>query len=342
MTKAGVIFLRALRVTLALACACPAFAGVAAYDTVIQAALSQDRPELAEKTVADLEKAHAAKPTIENSNDLGVARLLTGKLDEAIALFRETEQKYPGNARVAANLGTALEFKGANEEALTWIREGVKRDATEHQGSEWLHARILDAKIALAKDPEWLGKNHVLDLDFGKGEIPAAPEILPVEQGRIKGAQQLLDQIKYQLDERTKFVKPPDPIVGDLYASAGDLAIAGAVSPLDDRRSRFRPEQDYESALRYGAPHADLIRRRLAKYQSDLAALPPAPKEEVADYPVVNKRFEKAPAQSGSLWIYVGAATLFTIVLVVAGVLIDRRRRKRAEAMPSAPLPDVD
>jgi hypothetical protein len=27
---------------------------------------------------------------------------------------------------------------------------------------------------------------------------------------------------------------------------------------------------------------------------------------------------------------------------VVAGVLIDRRRRKRAEAMPSAPLPDVD
>jgi hypothetical protein len=27
---------------------------------------------------------------------------------------------------------------------------------------------------------------------------------------------------------------------------------------------------------------------------------------------------------------------------VVAGVLIDRRRRKRAEAMPVAPLPDID
>ena len=342
MTNSGVIFLRALGVTLALTCACPAFAGVNTYDTAIRESLFQDRPELAERVVADLEKAHVAKPTLENSNDLGVARLLTGELDEAIALFRETEQKYPGNARVAGNLGTALELKGVNEEALNWIREGIKRDANEQEGSEWLHARILEAKIALKQDPKWLDKNHVLDLDFGKDEIPAAPEILPVEQGRIKGAKQLLDQIRYQLDERARFVKPPDPIVGDLYASAGDLAIAGAVSPLDDRRSNFRPDQDYESALRYGAPHSDLIRKRLARYKADFAALPPAPKDEVADYPVASKRFEKAPAQSGSLWIYVGAATLFTIVLVVAGVLIDRRRRKRAEAMPSAPLPDVD
>ena len=342
MTKSRVLIASALATALALAGAWPAFACVNTYDTLIRAALLQNRPELAAKAVADLEKAHAVKPTLENSNDLGVARLLMGKTDAAIGLFRETEQKFPNSAKVAANLGTALELKGDYAEALTWIREGIKRDATELHGSEWLHARILESKIALNSEPTWLEKNRVLELDFGTDAVPRAPEILPIEQGRIKGAEQLLEQINYQLEERARFVKPPDPIAGDLYASSGDLAIAGAVSQLDDRKSTFRPDQAYENALAFGAPRSDLIRKRLAKYQADLAALPPAPKEAVSEYPVVSKRFDQPPVKSNTIWIYVGAATLFTIVLVAVGMFIDRRRRKRAEATPSAPLPDVD
>jgi tetratricopeptide (TPR) repeat protein len=331
-----------LAALLGLAGACPAFACVNTFESDIVNQLRSGDARAADEIVQDLTQKHAKQPTLENSNDLGVARLLTGKLDDAIALFRETEKGFPNSAKVAANLGTALELKGENEEALSWIREGIKRDANERRGSEWLHARILEAKIALKNDPRWLERNRVLDLDFGKEEVPTAPEILPIENGKVKGAVQLVDQITYLLDERTKLVKPPDAIVGDLYASAADLAIAGAISPLDERKSTLSPEGLYEEALKYGAPRSDLIRKRLARYKADFTALPPAPKEEVADYPLVKKRFDKAPAQSGSLWIYVGAATLFTIVLVVAGMLIDRRRRRRAEALPVAPLPDVD
>lgn len=341
MTKFRVLLAGALAVS-ALAFACPGSACVNTFEDDIQSFQASGDTESVARSIAKLEKAHADKPTLANSNDLGVARLLTGKLDDAISLFRETDKMFPGNARVAANLGTALELKGNDDEALTWIREGIKRDANEHKGSEWLHARILEAKLALAKDPGWLESHRVVELDFGKGEVPTAPEILPIEQGRIKGAEQLIEQIDYQLDERTRFVKPPDPIVGDLFASAADLAIAGAVSPLDDRKSIFPADEYYEQALRYGAPHADLIRKRLAKYKADYAALPPAPKEAVADYPVVSNRFDKPAVKSNTIWIYVGAATAATIVLVVVGMLIDRRRRKRAEATPSAPLPDVD
>jgi tetratricopeptide (TPR) repeat protein len=277
---------------------------------------------------------------LENSNDLGVALVLTGKLDEAVKLFAETDRKFPGHARVAANLGTALELAGDDEKALEWIREGIKRDANEHEGSEWLHARILVAKIAVSKDPAWFENNRVLELDFGKGEVPTAPEILPIENGKVKGAEQLIHQIEYQLLERTKFVKPPDPFVGDLYASMGDLEIAGALSPLD--RGNFDPADDYEQALRYGAPHGDLIRKRLAKYRADLASLPPGPKQAVADYPVPGKRFDKPAVKSNTIWIYVGAATVFMIVLVVIGMVLDRRRRKREAATPSVPLPDIE
>jgi tetratricopeptide (TPR) repeat protein len=336
-----VLLLGALAAALTIVSAAPAFACINAQDKAVLRALAEGH-EVEATALQALTKAHDEKPTLENGNDLGAALIVNGRLEDAVKLLEETDGKFPGSARVAANLGAALERAGRNDQALAWIRKSIERDANENGGSEWLHARILEAQIALAKDPAWLDDHRVLELDFGQDEVPTAPEILPIENGRIKGAVQLLEQIGYQLTGRTRFVKPPDRVVGDLYASEGDLAIAGAVSPLDDRKSTFTPDRYYEQALAYGAPHADLIRKRLARYRADLAALPPAPQEAVADYPVVSKRFEKPAPKSNAIWIYVGAATAFTLVLVVIGMLLDRRRRKREEATPSASLPDIE
>ena len=112
------------------------------------------------------------------------------------------------------------------------------RDPTEHEGSEWLHVRILDAKLALAKDPGWFAKNSVLSLDFGSGDVPVAPEILPIEKGKLKGAEDLLRQINYQLDERTKFVDAADSIVGDLYAIGWRSVDRTGLSLLGDGNSK--------------------------------------------------------------------------------------------------------
>jgi hypothetical protein len=303
--------------------AAPAWSCVNTFETDLQVSLEQGDAAAAEAIVQRLEKAHAVQPTLKNSNDLGVARLLTGKIDAAIALFRETEKKFPGSALVAANLGTALELKGENEEALKWIREGMSRDASEHQESEWLHARILAAKIALARDPDWFEKNAVMGYGFGTGEVPVAPEILPFEKGKLKGGSELLRQILYQLQERTEFVKPPDAFVGDLYASAGDLAIAAGLSPLDGGDAAA--DSYYERALEYGAPHAELIRKRLARYKADIAALPPSkPKqaEEVIEYPPATESLESS---ARLFWIFLVGA--FSIA--IGGIVVHMIRRKR-------------
>ena len=308
--------------------ALPAFACINTFKTEIARFKAQGDSAAIAKVVGDLEKAHAQKPTVETGNDLGAARVLTGKYPEAIALLRATEEKFPGNAKVAANLGTALELAGQNEEALKWIREGVIRDANEHNGSEWLHARILEAKIAIAKDPAWLQKNRVLQLDFGTADVPAAPGILPIDKdGKLKGVDQLLSQIQYQLNERTSFVAPPDAVIGDVLASAGDLAIAGGASPLVDPDAVADPQRYYERALTYGAPHADRIRARLARYQKDLAALPPPepkPESDVVDYPDAAAEPERGPR---GWWL------AFIIVPIVFGIGIyewNRRVRRKA------------
>ena len=63
-------------------------------------------------------------------------------------MFLALERRYPGHHETAANLGTALELAGHDAPALQWIRIGIRRNADEHYGSEWLHVRILEAKIA--------------------------------------------------------------------------------------------------------------------------------------------------------------------------------------------------
>jgi tetratricopeptide (TPR) repeat protein len=327
--------MRALAVTLLLACAHPVAAQAQGSEAPAPQ-LAKPEPQPA-APVRSAEQKQQLESVVARSGEL----IRAGKVDDAITLLKSTEKKLPDDPLVAAALGTAYELKNDYAQALDWIREGIKRDASQHHASEWLHARMLEARIALAKDSKWFEKNRVLGLEFGKDDVPVAPEILPIENGRIKGADQLLDQIDYQLGERTPLAKSPDAVIGDLYASAGDLAIAGAVSPLDDRKSKRQPERYYERALEYGAPHADLIRRRLDKYRADLAALPPAPKEPVAEYPVGN-RFATPEAKPVRTWAYVGVATGVLVVLVVVGILLDRRRRKHAEANPPPPLPDVD
>lgn len=312
-----------------LACAslaAPAFACINAFDEKVEAVRNSDAGGAA-KALAELEKSYAAQPTLETGNDLAVARILTGQYAEAIALLREVDTRFPGNAKVAANLGTALELAGNDAEALEWIRKGVERDASEHFGSEWLHARIIEAKIALAKDPNWLANNHVLALDFGKADVPVVPEILPItKEGRLNGGDDLVEDIVYQLDERRKFVQPPDAVVADLAASLGDLLYAGFDAD---------PRDAYELALTYGASNSALIRARIQRYVADhpkpVKYEKPVPKVAPAEPGEAAK--EKRPEiRPSSLIRIVWPVGALTLVLGIAGWFI-RKRRRAAEAV---------
>lgn len=237
------------------------------YSPQIKYLLIKDQREQAVRQVKRLEHEYERDKSLENTNDLAVARIYFGRYDEAIALLKELERRHPGRAATAANIGTAFELTGRDEAALQWIREGVRRDPREHDGSEWVHVRILEAKLASKKDSAWLDRHSIVGLSFGDGPRPSEPALAVDHLGKEHSHAESRRSISYQIDERIVFVKPPDRIVADLYKTAGDLGAWLYVNDVSKQLARnwFRTiEAMYDGARKYGHPQRALIDSRLA------------------------------------------------------------------------------
>ena len=181
------------------------------------------------------------KRNFENLNDLAVVLMRFGKPREAAALLEQVERRFPGHWQTAPNLGTAYELAGDNLQALRWIREGIRRNPSDHGGSEWLHAAILEAKLAR--------RGNVLALDFGAAPLPRRPAPLPAgNDGKPVTVQELAIALRVQLQERAYFVKAPDPLMAGMLFDLARLELVDGTME--------QAEVAYAAASRYG--HADL------------------------------------------------------------------------------------
>ena len=195
---------------------------------------------------------------VGKANADAVEVLLDGGVQKAIEVFQKIEHDNPGHYATASNMGTAYELAGNLAEALKWIKEGVMRNGDSHDHSEWLHVRILEAKLALQADPNWLETHTISGIKFGdirattvetiQGPIPA----ISVQGFNVK------DAIGSQLQERIGLVKPQDMIVAHLLY---ELALIEMETGHASDASK-----ELDLALSYGLPAelAKAQRSRLA------------------------------------------------------------------------------
>lgn len=199
------------------------------------------------EVIADARK----EPSFDHLTQLGVLLLLEGKHTAAVRLFVEMERIFPGRYETAANLGTALELMGRDRLAVRWIRIGMRRNPDSHQRTEWLHARILEAKIALAADPNALEGRSVAGVTFEATTVPPLPMTYPPgNDGKPVKPHELDQALYYQLNERLQFVKPKDAVVANLLEDWATLNLAGG--PVENAAAL------YPLAWRYGAPKSGL------------------------------------------------------------------------------------
>lgn len=134
------------------------------------------------------------------------ALLHLGRPRKAIDELITTELAFPGAYMNALYLALSYELLGDLKSARHWVAETIQRNPDARGGSEWLHLAMIEARLALSRDPLWLEKNSVL------------------ANNTHRTAEAILTAIRIQLAVRGDFGLPPDLVVCDLYFEAGICA----------------------------------------------------------------------------------------------------------------------
>ncbi len=193
--------------------------------------------------------------TDEELNDYGVLLIYAHHYDEAIKIFKQLEKQHPNLAKTAANLGTAYELSGDLDKAKYWITQGMKRDADIHQGSEWIHLKILDAQIQQKKDPKWIQTHDVLGLDFGTSTVPHAKVKEIVFQNKHYDLNKILNDSEIQMDQRLKFVNH-DPVSAQIVFNMANIEVVNYNT--DD----YTVDILYDRAKSLGYSNTQLLEKR--------------------------------------------------------------------------------
>jgi tetratricopeptide (TPR) repeat protein len=175
-------------------------------------------------------------------NDYASTLLHLGRTREAVGILEALASQHPKEYSILATLGTAYELDGQLDRAVQYISKATELNPKSHMGTEWLHIKILEAKIAMQKNPTWLEANSVLGESFTTRKYAQ-------EQARIT------EGVTYQLNERLQFVAPPDPIIADLLYDTARL--------YDSNFDYASAVPLYKASLRFGGTRKTEIESRL-------------------------------------------------------------------------------
>ena len=248
-------------------------------------------------TFREIDSLYKATKDIDYLSDRGLLLILLKEYDKAIKLYLEIEKMKPGRYSTASNIGTAYELIGDNENALKWIKKSVEIDPKSHYESEWIHVKILEAKIDSQKP---ISSLSFINTDFGTDSLPKT-------NLSKEALTNLRDALYYQLNERISFIKPKEKIIAQLLFDLADITFLS--SDYHDAISI------YDMAKEYGFDSTKVEMRKVAISRDNRKKW--AEKFEAIEmkYPNNNK-----------LYILIG---IVLISLSVITVIIIRRRKKQ-------------
>ena len=139
-------------------------------------------PENIQAKINKVIEALLKKDDYQLLSDYAWLELRTGDKQKAVALLEELYRRHPNEYNIAANLGTGYELTGNNEKAIELLKKAVAINPASHYGSEWLHIKILEEKIAAQPDYKkiiGLGitdyESYISNLNF---KFPQPPDAL--------------------------------------------------------------------------------------------------------------------------------------------------------------------
>ncbi len=195
------------------------------------------------KLILELRNLYKKTNDLDYLSDLGYVLTIQKKYQEALKIYFNIEKIEPNRYSTASNIGTIYELIGENQKALEWIKKAVKINSKSHKESEWLHIKILEAKVNPKID---ITSNFLINTNFGNNTIPKSKF---TKAERLK----LMNALYYQLNERVTFIKPKDIIIGKLLFELANLAILNG--------NHYEAVEIYKKAIEYGNTEKVIIPR---------------------------------------------------------------------------------
>jgi len=185
--------------------------------------------------VRDFRRNRALHTSHSERIDFVEALIHLERYDEAIEELDAIEEKFP-DAYINAHLrGIACELSGNLPSAGRWFAEALKRDPDAQEGTGWLRVAMIEARLALEKDSDWLSSHSVLDGCASRSET------------------ELIRAVEIQVEGRLDFFNANDPVLADLYFQIG------ARMGSHEERNRF-----FALSLEVGTLRRDDIEEQLA------------------------------------------------------------------------------
>lgn len=154
-------------------------------------------------------------------SDFALVLLKLGETDSALRILRTLYKTYSQEYNILANLGTAYEVAGKPDSALMILRQAVAINPASHHGSEWIHLKILEAKLSNKDDVYWRSHSiiglKISNLKNFHDYYLKQPESFRDSINMVK------EQLYRQLDERTAFIEPSDQYVANLLLDLAKL-----------------------------------------------------------------------------------------------------------------------
>ncbi|MRX66527.1 hypothetical protein SAMN06265349_102431 [Flavobacterium resistens] len=232
------------------------------------------------RLIIELDSLYKKTRDLDYLSDKGYLLIVQKKYDEALKLYLNIEKIKPNRYSTASNLGTLYELMGENQKAYNWIKKSIAINPKSHEGSEWLHLKILEAKIKNLKD---ISGEFLINTNFGTSREPKT-------KLSKKEIEELAQSIYFQVNERMSFIEPKDKIISILLFELGNLAtlLGENNSALDTYRTAREYGYDgdliVERMINSAQGEIDYYRERALKYGSQLRDLRESKKDINSDY----------------------------------------------------------
>lgn len=172
---------------------------------------SFDKDELKRKLETAIAARGEKEDDFQNESNIALYYMKLGEVKKAISILEILTAEYPDEYIIIANLGTAYELDGQLQKALQFIKKGYEINPESHHASEWIHIKILEAKIAHGSNSNWFRRNPIVTVE----------EIME-HQGEARAAR-YRNHLSIQIKTRVPFTPAPNPIIANLLRSYAEF-----------------------------------------------------------------------------------------------------------------------